>query len=52
MAWAIKDCIVESLSSEAPLTKRAPRFPVVLLARLEELVMDEMYAVGWRSGPG
>ena len=31
-----------------PLTKRAPRFPVVLLARLEELVVDEMYAVGWR----
>ena len=42
LAWAIKDRIVESLSS------RAPRFPVVLLARLEELVMDEMYAVGWR----
>ena len=32
----------------APLTKRAPRFPVVLQARLEELVMDEMYAAGWR----
>ena len=26
-AWAIKDRIVESLSTEAPLTKRAPRFP-------------------------
>ena len=48
VAWAIKDRIVESLSSGAPLTKRAPRFPVVLLARLKELVMDDMYAVGWR----
>ena len=48
LAWAIKDRIVESLSTQAPLTKRAPRFPDVLLARLEELVMDEMYAVGWR----
>ena len=42
LAWAIKDRIVESLSTGAPLTKRAPRFPVVLLARLEELVVDEM----------
>ena len=42
LAWAIKDRIVESLSSKEPLTK------VVLLARLEELVMDEMYTVGWR----
>ena len=48
LAWAIKDRIVESLSTGAPLTKRAPRFPVAPLARLEELVMDEMYAVGWR----
>ena len=23
---------------------------MVLLARLEELVMDQMYAVGWRMG--
>ena len=28
--------------------QRAPRFAVVLLARLEELVMDGMYAVSWR----
>ena len=48
MAWAIKDRIAETLSTGAPLTKRAPRFPVVLLARLEELVMNEMYAVGWQ----
>ena len=40
LAWTIKDRIVESLSTGAPLTKRAPRFPVVLLARLEELVVD------------
>ena len=48
LAWAIKDRSVESLSSGAPLTKRAPRFPVVVLARLEELVLDDMCAVGWR----
>ena len=36
LAWAIKDRIVESLSTEALLRKRAPRCPVVLLARLEE----------------
>ena len=49
LAWAIKDRIVESLSSGAPLTKRAPRFPVAMLARLEELVVDEMYSVAyWR----
>ena len=48
LAWAIKDRIVESLSTGAPLTKRAPRYPVALLARLEELVVDDMFAVGWR----
>ena len=48
LAWAIKDHILESLSSGAPLTKRAPRFPVAVLARLEELVFDDMYAIGWR----
>ena len=51
LAWAIKDRIVESLSSGAPLTKRAPRFPVAVLARLEELVLDNMYAAGG-SGAG
>ena len=34
LAWAIKDRIVESLSTRTPLTKRAPRFRVVLLASL------------------
>ena len=48
LAWAIKDRIVESLSTGAPLTKRAPRYPIALLARLEELVVDDMFAVGWR----
>ena len=48
LAWAIKDRIVESLLLGAPLTKRAPRFSVAMLARLEELVVDEMYSVGWR----
>ena len=31
LAWATKDRIMESLSTSAPLTKRAPRYPVVLL---------------------
>ena len=48
LAWAIKDRIVESLSTGAPLTKRAPRYPIARLARLEELVVDDMFAVGWR----
>ena len=48
LAWAIKDRIVESLFTGAPLTKRAPRFPVAVLARFEELVLDDMYAIGWR----
>ena len=37
------------VSSGAPLTKRAPTFPIILLARLEELLMDEMYAKVWAS---
>ena len=48
LAWAIKDHTVESLSTGAPLTKGAPRYLVALLARLEELVVDDMFAVGWR----
>ena len=46
-AWATKDKLVEILS-RAPLTKRAPRYPVVMLAAMEELVLDELTALGWR----
>ena len=33
--WSIKDRIVEALSIDAPVTKRAPRYPVFLLAIIE-----------------
>ena len=39
--WAVKDRIVEALSIDAPVTKRAPRYPVFLLASIERYVMDE-----------
>ncbi|CAE7370784.1 unnamed protein product, partial [Symbiodinium sp. KB8] len=43
-----KDKITEILSEGARLIKRAPRYPVYLLARLEELVLDPGHAIGWR----
>ena len=48
LAWAAKDKITEVLSEGARLIKRAPRYPVYLLARLEHLVMDPGQAIGWR----
>ena len=48
LAWAAKDKITEVLSEGARLIKRAPRYPVYLLARLEHLVMDPGQATGWR----
>ena len=48
LAWAAKDKITEILSEGARLIKRAPRYPVYLLARLEELVLDPGHAIGWR----
>ena len=36
-AWAIRDKLVEILWRGAPLTKRAPRYPAVMLAAMEEL---------------
>ena len=46
LAWAIK--IVEALSSGAPFTNRAPRYPLAMLVKLEEIVVDNSLAVGWR----
>ena len=48
-AWpAAKDKITEVLSEGVRLIKRAPRYPVYLLARLEHLVVDPGQAIGWR----
>ena len=46
LAWAAKDKITEVLSEGARLIKRAPRYPVYLLARLEHLVVDPGQAIG------
>ena len=48
LAWAAKDKITEILSDGARLIKRAPRYPVHLLAQFEELVLDPGHAIGWR----
>ena len=40
LAWAAKDRIVEELSTGAKLTKRAPRYPVYIVAQLEKVVRD------------
>ena len=49
LAWAAKDRIVEELSTGAKLTKRAPRYPVYMVAQLERVViMDMGQAVGLR----
>ena len=48
LAGAAKDKITEILSDGARLIKRAPRYPVHLLAQLEELVLDPGHAIGWR----
>ena len=47
-AWDIKGKLVEILLRGAPLTKRATRYPVVMLAAMEELLLDELPALGWR----
>ena len=48
LAWAAKDKITEILSDGARLIKRAPRYPVHLLAQFEKLVLDPGHAIGWR----
>ena len=39
---------MEALSIDAPVTKRAPRYPVFLLATIERYVMDESEPAIWR----
>ena len=46
--WSTKDGIVEALSIDAPVTKRAPRYLVFLLATIERYVMDESEPAIWR----
>ena len=41
LAWAAKDKIVEALSEGAPLTKRAPRYPTILLVKIERYILDD-----------
>ena len=41
MAWAAKDKIVEVLYEGAPLIRRAPRYPVMVLVAIERVVVDE-----------
>ena len=47
-AWAtIKDKLVEILS-RGSFDKEGTQVPVVMLAAMEELVLDELTALGWR----
>ena len=41
LAWAAKDKIVEALSEGAPLTKREPRYPTILLVKIERYILDD-----------
>ena len=41
LAWAAKGKIVEALSEGAPLTKRAPRYPTILLVKIERYILDD-----------
>ena len=40
-AWAAKDKIVEALYEGAPLIRRAPRYPVMVLVVFERVVLDD-----------
>ena len=39
LAWAANDKIVEALHEGAPLIRRAPRYPVMVLVVIERVVM-------------
>ena len=41
LAWAAKDKIIEVLHEGAPLIRRAPRYPVMVLVIFERVVMDD-----------
>ena len=48
LAWAAKDKIVEVLYEGAPLIRRAPRYPVMVLVAIERVVVDEKEPTGLR----
>ena len=49
LAWAAKDKIVEVLCEGAPLIRRAPRYPVmVVLVSIERVVLDDSEPTGLR----
>ena len=48
LAWAAKDKIVEVLYEGAPLIRRAPRYPVMVLVAIERVVIDENEPTGLR----
>ena len=48
LAWAAKDKIVEVLYKGAPLIRRAPRYPVMVLVAIERVVVDENEPTGLR----
>ena len=45
---SVRDYIVETLSKDAPPTKRAPRYPAVFLESFEALVENEALLLGTR----
>ena len=48
LAWAAKDKIIEVLYEGAPLIRRAPRYPVMVLALIERVVLDDSEPTGLR----
>ena len=52
LAWAAKDKIVEVLYEGAPLIRRAPRYPVMVLVAIERVVIDENDRRACESMPG
>ena len=49
LAWAAKDKIVKVLHEGAPLIRRAPRYPVMVLVIFERVVMDDSEPTGLRG---
>ena len=48
VAWAAKDKIVEALYEGAPLIRRAPRYPVMVLVVFKRVVLDDSEPTGLR----
>eukprot|EP00435_Cladocopium_sp_Y103_P048249 s2858_g14.t1 len=45
---SVRDYVVEMLSKDTPPTKRAPRYPVVIMEAFEHTVEDETSRLGYR----